>query len=120
MNRKKKLGEDKVRVIKVGKEALFEFIYEKFIEDQDIYFDIDPSDVTDTFNMDFENGEFIFCIYNSEDKYGNFVRFHEDIDLNRLMKNIPDTTQSMFSGIRYKEFTKDELIKLSKQSLNDE
>ena len=28
MKRKKKLGEDQVRVIKIGKEALFEFIYE--------------------------------------------------------------------------------------------
>ena len=31
------------------------------------------------------------------------------------MINIPDTTTTMFADDRYKEFTKDELVKLSKK-----
>lgn len=32
------IEDDKIRVIKISKEALFEFIYEKFIDDQEQYF----------------------------------------------------------------------------------
>ena len=42
MNTQKELNDDEVRVIKISKEALFEFIYEKFIDDQDLYLDVDP------------------------------------------------------------------------------
>ena len=45
-NQRKALNENSVRVIKISKTALFEFIYEKFIEDQDNYFDVDSLDVT--------------------------------------------------------------------------
>ena len=37
----KKLDKNCVRIIKISKEALFEFIYEKFIDDQKEYFDVD-------------------------------------------------------------------------------
>ena len=50
------LDNSSIRVIKIGKEALFEFIYEKFIENQEQYFDVDPLEVIDTFDLDFENG----------------------------------------------------------------
>ena len=115
MKRKKMLSEDKVRVIKIGKEALFDFIYEKFIDDQKIYFDVDPLEVTDTFDINFECGEFIFCVHKSEDEDGNFIKLPEEIDLQQLMKNIPDTTTTMYADGRYKEFTKAELVELSKK-----
>lgn len=35
---KKRLDENTVRVIKISKEALFEFIYEKFIDDEELFF----------------------------------------------------------------------------------
>ena len=109
----KNLGEDKVRVIKISKEALFEFIYENFINDQDIYFDVDPMSVTDAFDINFERGEFIFCVYNSEEERA--IQLPEKIDFQQLMKNIPDTTTTMYTDNRYKEFTKSELIRLSKK-----
>ena len=119
MKRKKKLSEETVRVIKISKEALFEFIYEKFIDSQDTYFEVDPLDVIDTFDVNFERGEFIFCVYKSEDKDGNLIQLPDEINLQQLMKNIPDTTSTMFADGRYKEFTKDELIELSKKSEED-
>lgn len=114
MRKRKDMDKDKVRVIKISKEALFEFIYENFIDDQDTYFDVDPLTVTDTFDVSFERGEFIFCVYKSEDEEGNFIKLQEEIDLQQLMKNMPDTTTSMYADGRYKEFTKAELVELSK------
>ena len=41
MGKNKKLDVNTVRVIKISKEALFEFIYESFIADQKLFFDVD-------------------------------------------------------------------------------
>lgn len=112
------LSEKNVRVIKIGKEALFEFIYEKFIDEQDCYFDIDSLEVADAFAINFEKGEFIFCIYKSEDTNGNFLTLPEEINLQQFMENIPDTTSTMFQSNRYKEYTKEEMIELSKEKTN--
>ncbi|MBR2965365.1 MAG: hypothetical protein IKC34_02310 [Clostridia bacterium] len=117
MKKTKNLDENSVRVIKIGKEALFEFIYESFIADQKLFFDVDPLDVVDYFDINLESGEFIFCVSKSEDSNGKFLRLPKEIDLKNLMRNLPDTTDSMFvpEKTRYKEFTKEELVELSKK-----
>lgn len=109
------LKEDNVRVIKISKDALFEFIYENFIDDQDVFFDVDSLQVIDSFDIDWKNGQFIFCVHQSEDSYGNIIPLSEEIDLQKIMKNIPDTTSTMFADNRYREYTKEELIELSKK-----
>lgn len=104
-----------VRLIKISKAALFEFIYEKIVEKQDIFLDVDPTEVSDYFDMNYENGEFIFAAIKSEDGNGDMLTMPEGIDLQKLMKKIPDTTGSMFApGKKYKEYTKQELIDLSR------
>ena len=108
------LTNDEVRVIKISEEALFEFIYEKFIDDQDTYLDIDPLAVTDSFYMDWENRQFIVCAYKSENENGEFLELPKCIDLEKLINKIPDTTESMYSNNRYKKFTKKELEDLCK------
>ena len=77
------LDNSSIRVIKIGKEALFEFIYEKFIENQEQYFDVDPLEVIDTFDLDFENGEFIFCVHKDEDKDGKEYSKEELVELSK-------------------------------------
>ena len=116
MKKIKKLDENSVRVIKIGKEALLEFIYESFIADQESLFDVDALDVTDYFDIDFERGEFVFCVAKREDSNGDFLRLPKEIDLQNLMRNLPDTTESMLAPKKtlYKEFTKEELVELSK------
>ena len=117
MKRKRKqLDENSVRVIKIGKQALFEFIYEKFIDDEELFFDVDLLEISSHFDINFERGEFICCVSKSEDADGNMLALPEEIDLQTLMENLPDTTTTMFADHRYKEFTKDELIALSKKS----
>lgn len=108
------MDENKVKVIKISKIALFEFIYENFIEEQEEYLDVNSLEVSNVFDIDFENGQFIFCAYKSEDSNGNFIRLSENIDLQKIMRNIPDTTKSIFSEKRYCEYTKKELEELSK------
>ena len=112
--KKKKLEENCVRVIKISKEALFEFIFENFIDEQELFLDVDPLEVTNSFDINFDRGEFIFCTYKSENKEGKSLELPGEIDLQKLMLNIPDTTTTMYTDDRYKEYTKEELIKLSK------
>ena len=106
------MDDNKVRVIKISADALFEFIYEKFIEEQECYLDVDPVSVTNAFDIDWERKEFIFCAYNSEDSGENLLRLPEKVDLKKLMQKLPDTAQSMFADNRYEEYTKEELEKL--------
>lgn len=109
-----RLDNDTVRVIKIGKQALYEFIYESVIEHQGNLFNVDALDVVDYFDINYERGEFIFCVCKSEDENGNFLRLPDDVNLQKIMQNIPDTTSTMFSGISYKEYTKKDLTRLSK------
>ncbi len=114
MKKKKQLKDDEVRVIKISEKALFEFIYEKFIDDQDHYFDVDPLSVADSFYIDWENRQFIFCAYKSENEKGESLELSENIDLEKLVQKIPDTTDSMYTSTAYKTFTKNELEELCK------
>jgi len=54
MNKQKKkaMNENDVKIIKISKETLFEFIYEKFIEDQEQFFDIKALDVMNIFDIE--------------------------------------------------------------------
>lgn len=104
------MDENKYRVIKISKHALFEFIYEKFIEEQECYLEVNPVEVSDTFDINFDTGEFIFITHTSEDKEGNIISFPKDIDTQQLMMKMKDTTRTMFSDDRYKEYTLEQLL----------
>lgn len=108
------IDENNVKVIKIGKKALFEFIYEKFIQEQEMFFDINAIDVSSDFHINWNTGEFIFCVYKSEDNNGNFVELSKSINLQKLIENLPNSTDSMFSKNRYDIYTKNKLIELSK------
>ena len=105
------MDDNNYRVIKISKDALFEFIYEKFIEEQECYLDVDPIEVMDNFDIDYVNGKFIFIAKNAEDANGNIVPFSNRLDTKKLLEKMDDTTKSMFSSsVRYKDFTLDELL----------
>ena len=109
------IPEKNVRVIKISKDAIFEFIYENIIGEHDLLLGTSGIHSADSFAMDWETGEFIFCAYRSEDKDGNILELPKEIDLHKIMRNIPDTADSLLMGeTKYKEYTKDELIELSK------
>ncbi|MCR4554582.1 MAG: hypothetical protein K5752_06650 [Succinivibrionaceae bacterium] len=82
----KKLKTGRARVIKISKEALFEFIYEKFIEEQSQLLEVEPTDVSDRFELNFADGDFIFAAWRDEDPEGNFLPMPGQIDLRKVMK----------------------------------
>ena len=112
--RKRPLCDDEVRVIKIGEEALFEFIYEKFIDEQSEYLDVDPLSVTNSFSIDWENRQFIFCAYKTENAKGEILNLPESIDFGKLFEKMPNTTDSMYGRGKYQTYTKSELEEMSK------
>lgn len=52
-----------LRVVKIDKEALYEFIYENFITQQEELLDISKSEVMNNFAIDWEKGEFLFTAH---------------------------------------------------------
>ena len=112
--KKAPLTNDEVRVIKISEDALLEFIYEKFIDDQDTYLDVDPLSVTDSFYIDWENRQFIFCACKTENEKGDMSEMPRTIDIAKLIRKIPDTTESMYTDNRYKTYTKAELEEICK------
>ena len=79
----KKLKTGRARVIKISKETLFEFIYEKFIEEQSQLLEVEPTEVSDRFELNFADGDFIFAAWRDEDPEGNFLPMPGQIDLRR-------------------------------------
>ena len=54
--KKKTIPDDKYRVIKIGKEAIFEFLYESFTDKIETFFDIsDSTTVVTGFDIDWDN-----------------------------------------------------------------
>ena len=61
-----------------------------------------------------EKREFIFCVHNGGN--GDLpLSQPKEVDPETVMKNIPDTTNSVLCPDRYREYSVDELIELSKK-----
>ena len=106
-------NDNTVRVIKIGQDAIFELIYESFLDKKDIFFDVESVSCISSWAIDWENREFIFCVSKNSDDTPNSL--HDEIDLEVVMRNIPDTTDTMFRDNRYREYTPNELIELSEK-----
>ena len=108
--------EDNVcRIIKINKEALFEFIYENFINQEEKLLDLETNvSVNNHFDINWDTGEFIFIAHNGEDAEENIISFSKDIDIKKVMDRLPETTDSVLNSTKnYKELTFDELRSLS-------
>lgn len=108
---------DKIcRIIKIDKDALFEFIYENFISQEEVLLDLKSSvGISNNFDINWETGEFIFMAHKGEDADENIISLPKDVDIKKVMEKIPATTNSVFNpGKNYKDFTFDELSKIVK------
>ena len=102
----KKIPDNTYRVIKISKDALFEFIYESFIDNQETFFDItDGTKIATSFDMDWENDSFIMVAQNANDD----LPFGKEIDVKKISDSIDDTTNTMYAGNRYNELTQEQL-----------
>ncbi|NFM16744.1 hypothetical protein FDB88_05905 [Clostridium sporogenes] len=108
------MDKNNYRIIKISKDALYEFIYEKFVENQEEYLEVNALDVMNNFEIDFENGQFIFMVHKCEDENGNIIPLPKELDLQKLINKMDDTTTTMFQDNRYKELSLEEIINIQK------
>lgn len=96
------------RIIKIGKEALFEFLYETVIDNQERFFDVDDgTKIITAFDMDWEKGEFICAAYNDTGK-----PLQRSLDTEKLMSALDNTTNTMYTDNRYIELTEEEIQRI--------
>lgn len=108
------MDKNNYRIIKISKDALYEFIYEKFVENQEEYLEVNALDVMNNFEIDFENGQFIFMVHKCEYENGNIIPLPKEVDLQKLINKMDATTTTMFQDNRYKELSLEEIINIQK------
>ena len=110
--------EDNVlRVVKIDKEAVYEFIYENFIANQKALLGVNSSDVINNFEMDWKKDEFIFTAHKQEDAEGEIISLPKEIEIQELLEKLPITTGSVLSaGQIYKDYTFEEISRVLKDS----
>ena len=106
------MDEYTLRVVKIDKEAIFEFIYETFISQEQELLDLSLVDVINDCAMDWEKREFIFAAHLQENSLGEFNPLPNDIDIQDLLEKLPVTTDSVLGQERiYRDFSFDQLKK---------
>ena len=107
------MKEKTLRVVKIDKEAILEFIYENFIANEEELLGVRASEVTNNFAIDWEKGEFIFTAHKQEDVDGGIIELPKEIEIVKLLKNLSNTTDSALSTSPiYKDYTFEELKRL--------
>ena len=102
----KRIPDDKYRIIKIGKEALFELICEAFKDSEEEFFDVtDATTIVKSFSIDWEKGEFLCIARNELPEEEEHLQF--DVDTNELISKIKNTTDTLFAPNRYIEVSKD-------------
>ena len=107
------MKENTLRVVKIDKEAILEFIYENFIANEEELLGVRSYEVTNDFAVDWEKGEFIFTAHKQEGVDGSLQKLPKEIEIRKLLNNLRNTTDSALStGRIYKDYTFEELEKL--------
>ena len=107
------MKENTVRVIKIGKEALYEFLYENMISEEENLLQVPATEVMNHFAMDWERGEFIFMAHQAEDADGELISLPKEIQPEILLKALPVTTESLLKqGKVYRDYSFEELKRL--------
>ncbi|MBQ3044618.1 MAG: hypothetical protein IJD49_01565 [Clostridia bacterium] len=106
----RKIPDGKYRVIKIGKDAVYEAMREYFTDNAEVFFDISDSTTAVTrFDIDWDKGEFI-CIARNELPENEHLQF--DIDTDKLFSRLENTTDTLFSRNRYVEMSESDIEKL--------
>ncbi len=111
MNNQKRIPDDKYRIIKIGKDALFELITEAFKDGEEEFFDVsDSTTIVTSFSIDWEKGEFICIARNELPEHQEHLQF--DVDTYELLSKLEETTDTLFAPGRYIEVPKSEINNL--------
>ena len=107
------MKENTVRVIKIGKEALYEFLYENIILQEESLLQVPATEVMNHIAMDWERGEFIFMAHQAEDADGELIPLPKEIQPEILLKALPATADSLLGrGKVYRDYSFEELKEL--------
>lgn len=106
----RRIPDSKYRVIKVGKEAVYEVIREYFKDNTEVFFDIsDGTTAVTRFDIDWDKGEFI-CIARNELNENEHLQFN--IDTEKLFSKLDNTTDTLFTVNRYVELSESDIENL--------
>ena len=107
------MKEKTVRVIKIGREALYEFLYENMISEEENLLQVSATEVMNHFAIDWEKEEFIFMAHQAEDEDGELISLPKEIQLEILLKALPETAESLLErGKVYRDYSFEELKEL--------
>ena len=110
------MDKNTVRIVKIDREALFEFLYENFVAQQEEILEVSAVECMNNFAIAWDKGAFLFATRKAEDEEENLIPFPEDIDLKELLHRLPATSESVLSQTKsYRDYTFDELRKILKQ-----
>ena len=111
------MKEKTVRVIKIGKEALYEFLYENIISQEKNLLQVPATEVMNSFAMDWEKREFIFMAHQAEDADGELISLPKEIQPETLLKALPETAESLLGrGKVYRDYSFEELKELCEEN----
>ena len=117
------MKENTVRVIKIGREALYEFLYlyENMISEEETLLQVSATEVMNHFAMDWESGEFIFMAHQAEDADGELIPLPKEIQPEILLKALPETAESLLErGNVYRDYSFEELKELCGENEDNE
>ena len=109
------IPDNKYRIIKISEQAIFEFLYESFIDNQNEFFDVTDKNsygeasIVTSFDIDWNTGEFI-CIARNDLGDDEHLQF-PGVDTKVLLAKLKDTTPSLYQDNRF--------IELSEQQIAD-
>ena len=108
--KKKRIPDGKYRIIKIGRDALYEFIHESLIENNELFFDVTNTTETVTcFDINWETGEIIFI---ARQDRGEKENLQFDVDTKRLITRLKNTTDTLYANNRYIEMSEEEIKRL--------
>lgn len=106
--KRKKIPKNKYRIIKISENALLEFLFESVIDNQKEFFDVsDETTIVTCFDIDWENRSFV-CVARNELEEEEHLQF-PDINTEKLLLKLKDTTSTLYMGNRYIELTSAEI-----------
>ena len=115
------MKEKTVRVIKIGREALYEFLYENMISEEENLLQVSATEVMNHFAIDWEKEEFIFMAHQAEDADGELIPLPKEIQLETLLKVLPETAESLLGrGKVYRDYSFEELKELCEENKDND
>lgn len=107
--RKREIPTDRYRIIKIGREAVYECLRECIMDKVEPFFEVsDSTTVVEQFDIDWEMGEFIVVARRKYEEEKERLQF-DAIDIEVLLKRLKDTTPSLYQEGRYIELTAEEI-----------